>query len=240
VTVSKTRNGKEFQYLPLGRHLFPVIYQFRIPQSLAPFFEGARPNQTQGSGAGVKFRDGFDIDVELVPEEAAHRGIRAGLAGVVEERGQQWKGRHGIPAVGADPFGEILEVSKIAGSPAPFGMQGIQGRKNTPSPPLGSSGIGSDRGTNQMGPMLAMFGLELQFMVSDREATPDRDVFGDILDAFDSAPVLHVQSTQVFVLSEHFSGFGADFQADRCVCKPARQLNGQCWCARLPDDLHRW
>src|SRR5438045_918692 len=88
----KEEASEFFEHLPARGHFGAIINQRTLAEGIElPPERGGAEQFLRGAATG-EFRNGEDIEVKLIPVQAAGRRIRAGLAdGRVEERSQKWK-----------------------------------------------------------------------------------------------------------------------------------------------------
>src|SRR5262245_53017598 len=73
------------------------------------------------------------IEIEFIPKEPACRGVGAGIEGIIKKTCKHRQGGHRVAVLRADEIEQPFEIGKIAGAPARFGPQSVEGTENAPT-----------------------------------------------------------------------------------------------------------
>src|SRR5262245_7868146 len=84
--------------------------------------------------AATELRNPGDVEVKLIPEQAAGGRIWPRLERLVQKRGQNGQSGDHIAAQRGHPINETFQVSEIAEPLASFRVESIKRQKDTPRP----------------------------------------------------------------------------------------------------------
>src|SRR5207249_533813 len=123
---------QRLQNLPLERHS-PAVVHHAIRAQGPELFLGLG-SLGLGRSALPEFRNARYVHIELVPENAAGRRVRARIKRLIQKsREQRQRGDRASPPT-VRPIEQSIEVREVACCPAPVGLERIKRKENTPAP----------------------------------------------------------------------------------------------------------
>jgi hypothetical protein len=124
-----------------------------------------RSDQLTRLATSSELRRALHVDVQLVPEQPADRGVRAGVERLLEERRQQGERPDHVAAESSNPLDQVPEVGEIADSPIPRRPDRVEGQEHAPAAPAGTL-VAAGRRRDHEG-LLA--GVRYQTVIAGRE-----------------------------------------------------------------------
>ncbi|MEZ4522985.1 MAG: hypothetical protein R3A46_15310 [Thermomicrobiales bacterium] len=131
VASSALLDERRMEWLENGSaelHPVPVVDQLSGSQCVEVFLKCGGFDEFGCRRRYRVFRDGRDIDVKLIPEQAGHRRVGTGQKWIVEECRQQRQGADIAALLTGRPRHQLAEVAEVPGSPAVGRVQAVQGR----------------------------------------------------------------------------------------------------------------
>ena len=137
--------AQQLQDATLEGHGGTIVDRLRRAQPARLRLESGRLDEPARARRALQLRNGGDVEVQLVPESTADRSVGTRLERLVEERGEQRKGRHPHPPELCDPGPESGEVAQVAHPPPAPRAQSIQRSEHAPGTSIRTRRAGPGR-----------------------------------------------------------------------------------------------
>ena len=163
---------------PLQAEGAPVVHELARSNGRQFRAELGRPDELPRRGAVSILRLGRRVDVQLVPEEPRHGGVRTRVVRLIEEEREQGQGSDDRGAQRAGPLPQRCQVRVVSRTPGTLRPQRIEGQEDAPLVRLRLDGL-PRRGNDQClpGPAAA---LQPCAVVAERHLSRQADATNDV------------------------------------------------------------